>query len=25
MCFWPDNKTGMAHAVMGMWKLVTVG
>jgi hypothetical protein len=25
MCFWPDAKTGMAHALMGMWKLVTVG
>jgi hypothetical protein len=25
MCFWPDDKTGMPHALMGMWKLVTVG
>jgi hypothetical protein len=21
-CFWPDDDTGMPHAVMGMWKLV---
>jgi hypothetical protein len=25
MCFWPDDRTGMPHALMGMWKLVTVG
>lgn len=24
-CFWPDDETGMPHAYMGMWKLVTVG
>jgi hypothetical protein len=23
-CFWPDSETGMPHAVMGMWKLVTL-
>lgn len=22
MCWWPDDKTGMPHALMGMWKLV---
>ena len=22
MCFWPDFKTGMPHAFMGMWKIV---
>lgn len=21
-CYWPDDETGMPHAVMGMWKLV---
>jgi hypothetical protein len=21
-CFWPDDRTGMPHAFMGMWKLV---
>jgi hypothetical protein len=24
-CFWPDDDTGMPHAFMGMWKLVTLG
>ena len=24
MCFWPDRFTGMPHALMGMWKLVTL-
>ncbi len=24
MCFWPDYFTGMPHAAMGMWKLVTL-
>jgi hypothetical protein len=23
-CFWPDDDTGMPHAYMGMWKLVTL-
>lgn len=23
-CFWPDDETGMPHAAMGMWKLVTL-
>lgn len=23
-CFWPDSETGMPHAMMGMWKLVTL-
>ena len=23
-CFWPDYFTGMPHAFMGMWKLVTL-
>ena len=23
-CFWPDYFTGMPHAYMGMWKLVTL-
>jgi hypothetical protein len=23
-CFWPDDRTGMPHAMMGMWKLVTL-
>lgn len=23
-CFWPDEFTGMPHAFMGMWKLITV-
>lgn len=23
-CFWPDDDTGMPHAFMGMWKLVTL-
>lgn len=23
-CWWPDDKTGMPHALMGMWKLVTL-
>lgn len=23
-CFWPDFKTGMPHAFMGMWKLITL-
>lgn len=23
-CFWPDDETGMPHASMGMWKLVTL-
>jgi hypothetical protein len=23
-CFWPDDKTGMVHAAMGMFKLVTL-
>jgi hypothetical protein len=23
-CFWPDMNTGMPHAFMGMWKLITV-
>jgi hypothetical protein len=24
MCFWPDNKTGMPHAAMGMWRFITL-
>jgi hypothetical protein len=24
-CFWPDFKTGMPHAFMGMWKLIHLG
>lgn len=24
MCWWPDDQTGMPHALMGMWKLVTL-
>ncbi|HVU62095.1 MAG TPA: hypothetical protein VHD58_10650 [Mycobacteriales bacterium] len=24
MCFWPDKETGMPHAAMGMWRLVTL-
>jgi hypothetical protein len=24
MCFWPDDETGMPHAFMGMWKLITL-
>lgn len=24
LCWWPDDKTGMPHALMGMWKLVTL-
>jgi hypothetical protein len=24
MCFWPDDDTGMPHAMMGMWKLITL-
>ncbi len=24
MCFWPDDDTGMPHAFMGMWKLITL-
>jgi hypothetical protein len=24
MCFWPDDKTGMPHFLMGMWRLVVV-
>ena len=24
ICWWPDRDTGMAHAFMGMWKLVTL-
>jgi hypothetical protein len=24
VCWWPDDKTGMPHAYMGMWKLVTL-
>lgn len=23
-CFWPDDDTGMPHAFMGMWKLITL-
>jgi len=23
-CFWPDFKTGMPHAFMGMWRLITL-
>lgn len=23
-CFWPDDETGMPHAFMGMWKLITL-
>lgn len=23
-CYWPDFKTGMPHAFMGMWKLITL-
>jgi hypothetical protein len=23
-CFWPDAQTGMPHALMGMWKLITL-
>ena len=23
-CWWPDDQTGMPHAMMGMWKLVTL-
>jgi hypothetical protein len=23
-CYWPDDDTGMPHALMGMWRLVTV-
>jgi len=23
-CFWPDVKTGMPHAYMGMWRIVTL-
>lgn len=23
-CWWPDFKTGMPHAMMGMWKLITL-
>lgn len=23
-CFWPDDDTGMPHALMGMWKLITL-
>jgi hypothetical protein len=23
-CFWPDDDTGMPHAMMGMWKLITL-
>jgi hypothetical protein len=24
MCWWPDARSGMPHALMGMWKLVTL-
>ena len=24
-CFWPDFRTGMPHAFMGMWKLIHLG
>ena len=24
MCFWPDDETGMPHAYMGMWHLLTL-
>jgi hypothetical protein len=24
MCFWPDDKTGMPHAAMGMWRFITL-
>lgn len=24
MCFWPDDETGMPHAVMGMYKFITL-
>ena len=24
LCYWPDDQTGMPHALMGMWKLVTL-
>ena len=24
ICWWPDDKTGMPHALMGMWKLITL-
>jgi hypothetical protein len=24
MCFWPDDETGMPHAFMGMWKLISL-
>jgi hypothetical protein len=24
MCFWPDDDTGMPHAYMGMWRIVTL-
>ena len=24
-CFWPDFRTGMPHAFMGMWKLIQLG
>jgi hypothetical protein len=24
LCWWPDDETGMPHALMGMWKLVTL-
>jgi len=23
-CFWPDFRTGMPHALMGMWKLLVL-
>jgi hypothetical protein len=24
-CFWPSKKTGMPHALMGMWNLLSLG